>query len=80
MYSTTVYSRNADVEFRLKAGVKESDMSYQFTTSRQELYKAIRENPPERVKRSLEQLRRRLERHFVLDEQCLFQVRCSLEP
>ena len=80
MYSTTVYSRDADVEFRLKAGVKESDMSYQFTTSRQELYKAIRENPPERVKRSLEQLRRRLERHFVLDEQCLFQVRCSLEP
>ena len=70
--------RSAEVEFRLKAGVKESDMSYQFTTSRQELYKAIRENPPERVKRSFEQLRRRLERHFVLDEQSLFQVRCSL--
>lgn len=70
-----MYSYVTDVEFRLKAGVKESDMSYQFTTSRQELYKAISEYTPERVKGNLKHLRGRLERHFVLDEQCLFQAR-----
>lgn len=74
MFALCVTILLTDVEFRLKAGVKESDMSYQFSTSRQELFKAIRENPPDRVKRNLEQLRRRLDRHFVLDEQNLFQV------
>lgn len=52
-------------------GVKESEISYQMAFSKQELRKVIREYPAREVKRGLENLYRKVEKHLCEEENLL---------
>ena len=61
------------IQSRVAAGVKEAEVSFQLAYSKSELKKVIREYPGKEVKRGLEQLYRKLEKHLC-DEENLLQV------
>lgn len=55
-------------------GVKESEISYQMAFSKQELRKVIKEYPGKEVKRGLDHLYKKVEKHLS-EEENLLQVR-----
>uniref|UniRef100_A0A0P4W1N6 Exocyst complex component Sec3 PIP2-binding N-terminal domain-containing protein n=1 Tax=Scylla olivacea TaxID=85551 RepID=A0A0P4W1N6_SCYOL len=61
------------VSAKVASGVKESEVGYQLAYSKQELRKVIKEYPGKEVKRGLEQLYRKVEKHLS-EEGNLLQV------
>lgn len=59
------------------AGVKESEISYQMAFSRQELRRVVKEYPAREVKKGLEHLYRKVEKHLC-EEENLLQVIMTL--
>ena len=53
------------------AGVKESEISYQMAFSRQELRRVVKEYPAREVKKGLEHLYRKVEKHLCEEENLL---------
>jgi hypothetical protein len=67
------------VQAKVAQGVKESEISYQMAYSKQELRKVIREYPAREVKKGLDSLYRKVEKHLCEEENLLqvcFYVRC----
>lgn len=62
-----------NVQIALDSGVRPEVVSYQFAFSKQELQKVIREYPGKEVKRGLENLCKKVEKHLS-DEENLFPV------
>lgn len=56
------------------AGVKESEISYQMAFSKLELRKVVKEYPAKEVKKGLEHLYRKVEKHLC-EEENLLQVK-----
>lgn len=63
------------VQAKVGAGVKESEISYQMAFSKQELRRVVKEYPAREVKKGLENLYRKVEKHLC-EEENLLQV-CS---
>jgi len=64
------------VQAKVGAGVKESEVSYQMAFSKQELRRVVKEYPAREVKKGLENLYRKVEKHLC-EEENLLQVRKS---
>ena len=62
------------VEAKVAQGVKESEISYQMAFSKEQLRKVINAYPSREVKKGLENLYRKVEKHLSEDEN-LLQVR-----
>lgn len=65
------------VEARVAQGVKREEVSYQLAFSKTEVRKVIKEYPGKEVKKGLEHLKKKVEKHLC-DEENLFQVNISL--
>ncbi|XP_064636465.1 exocyst complex component 1-like isoform X2 [Lineus longissimus] len=61
------------VEARVAQGVKREEVSYQLAFSKTEVRKVIKEYPGKEVKKGLEHLKKKVEKHLC-DEENLFQV------
>jgi hypothetical protein len=61
------------VQQKIQQGIKESDISYQNAYSKQELRKVISQYPAREVKKGLEHLYKKVEKHLC-DEENLLQV------
>ncbi|XP_013397565.1 exocyst complex component 1 isoform X1 [Lingula anatina] len=61
------------IESKVASGVKEDEVGYQLAYSKQELRKVIKEYPGKEVKKNLEHLRKKVEKHLC-EEENLFQV------
>lgn len=61
------------VQQKVQQGVKETEISYQMAYSKQELRKVISQYPAREVKKGLEQLYKKVEKHLC-DEENLLQV------
>jgi hypothetical protein len=59
------------VQAKVAQGVKESEISYQMAYSKQELRKVIREYPAREVKKGLDNLYRKVEKHLCEEENLL---------
>jgi hypothetical protein len=59
------------VQAKVAQGVKESEISYQMAYSKQELRKVIREYPAREVKKGLDSLYRKVEKHLCEEENLL---------
>ncbi|XP_023247474.1 exocyst complex component 1 isoform X2 [Copidosoma floridanum] len=59
------------IQAKVGAGVKESEISYQMAFSRQELRKVVKEYPAREVKKGLENLYRKVEKHLCEEENLL---------
>lgn len=59
------------VQAKVGAGVKESEISYQMAFSKQELRRVIKEYPAREVKKGLENLYRKVEKHLCEEENLL---------
>lgn len=59
------------VQAKVSQGVKESEISFQMAFSKQELRRVIREYPAREVKRGLESLYRKVEKHLCEEENLL---------
>ncbi|XP_011298132.1 exocyst complex component 1 [Fopius arisanus] len=59
------------VQAKVGAGVKESEISYQMAFSKQELRRVVREYPAREVKKGLENLYRKVEKHLCEEENLL---------
>lgn len=59
------------VQAKVGQGVKESEISYQRAFSKQELRKVIREYPGREVKKGLDHLYRKVEKHLCEEENLL---------
>ncbi|KAJ8682053.1 hypothetical protein QAD02_017845 [Eretmocerus hayati] len=59
------------VQAKVGTGVKESEISYQMAFSRQELRKVVKEYPAREVKKGLEHLYRKVEKHLCEEENLL---------
>lgn len=59
------------VQSKVSQGVKESEISYQMAYSKQELRKVIREYPAREVKKGLDSLYRKVEKHLCEEENLL---------
>ena len=73
-YSSLCQAFFEGIEGKVAAGVKEEEVGYQLRYSKQELRKLIKEYPGKEVKRSLEQLYRKVEKHLS-EEEHLLQVK-----
>ena len=62
----------------IAAGVKEDEVGYQLAFSKQELRKCIKEYPAKELKKGLEQLYKKVEKHLC-EEENLLQVILSLQ-
>ena len=62
----------------IAAGVKEDEVGYQLAFSKQELRKCIKEYPAKELKKGLEQLYKKVEKHLC-EEENLLQVIWSLQ-
>ena len=60
----------------IAAGVKEDEVGYQLAFSKQELRKCIKEYPAKELKKGLEQLYKKVEKHLC-EEENLLQVLCK---
>lgn len=58
-------------------GVREEEVSYQLAFSKQELRKVIKEYPGKEVKKGLDNLYKKVDKHLC-EEESLLQVRTSL--
>jgi hypothetical protein len=65
------------VQAKVAQGVKESEISYQMAYSKQELRKVIREYPAREVKKGLDNLYRKVEKHLCEQENLLQVCVCS---
>lgn len=65
------------VQAKVGAGVKESEISYQMAFSKQELRRVVKEYPAREVKKGLENLYRKVEKHLCESEN-LLQVSISI--
>lgn len=66
----------------IAAGVKEDEVGYQIAFSKQELRKCIKEYPAKELKKGLEQLYKKVEKHLC-EEENLLQViyeSCKINP
>ena len=61
------------VQERINAGVKADEVGYQLAFSKQELRKCIKEYPVKEIKKGLEHLYKKVEKHLC-DEENLLQV------
>ncbi|XP_043276360.1 exocyst complex component 1 [Venturia canescens] len=59
------------VQAKVGAGVKESEISYQMAFSKQELRRVVKEYPAREVKKGLEHLYRKVEKHLCEEENLL---------
>lgn len=59
------------VQAKVAQGVKESEVSYQMAFSKQELRKVTREYPAREVKKGLDSLYRKVEKHLCEEENLL---------
>lgn len=59
------------VQAKVGAGVKESEVSYQMAFSKQELRRVVKEYPAREVKKGLENLYRKVEKHLYEEENLL---------
>lgn len=59
------------VQAKVAQGVKESEVSYQMAFSKQELRKVIKEYPAREVKKGLESLYKKVEKHLSEEENLL---------
>ncbi|XP_066588427.1 exocyst complex component 1 [Prorops nasuta] len=59
------------VQAKVGAGVKESEISYQMAFSKQELRRVVKEYPAREVKKGLENLYRKVEKHLCEEENLL---------
>ncbi|XP_033220438.1 exocyst complex component 1 [Belonocnema kinseyi] len=59
------------VQAKVSTGVKESEISYQMAFSKQELKKVLKEYPAREVKKGLEHLYRKVEKHLCEEENLL---------
>ncbi|XP_043794167.1 exocyst complex component 1 isoform X1 [Apis laboriosa] len=59
------------VQAKVGAGVKESEVSYQMAFSKQELRRVVKEYPAREVKKGLENLYRKVEKHLCEEENLL---------
>ncbi|XP_014236902.1 exocyst complex component 1 isoform X2 [Trichogramma pretiosum] len=59
------------VQAKVGAGVKESEISYQMAFSRQELRRVVKEYPAREVKKGLEHLYKKVEKHLCEEENLL---------
>lgn len=59
------------VQAKVAQGVKESEISYQMAYSKPELRKVIREYPAREVKKGLDSLYRKVEKHLCEEENLL---------
>lgn len=62
------------VEARVAQGVREEEVSYQLAFNKQELRKVIKEYPGKEVKKGLDNLYKKVDKHLC-DEESLLQVR-----
>lgn len=62
------------VEARVAQGVREEEVSYQLAFNKQELRKVIKEYPGKEVKKGLENLYRKVDKHLC-EEESLLQVK-----
>lgn len=62
------------VQVKVAQGVKESEISYQVAFSKQELRQVIREYPAREVKKGLDHLYKKVDKHLC-EEENLLQVR-----
>ena len=65
------------VQSKVAQGVRESEMGYQLAFSKQELRKVIKEYPGKEVKKGLETLYKKVEKHLC-EEENLLQVSVNL--
>ena len=59
------------VQAKVAQGVKESEISYQMAYSKQELRKVIKEYPAREVKKGLDNLYKKVEKHLCEQENLL---------
>ena len=59
------------VQEQIAAGVKEEEVGYQLAFSKQELRKCIKEYPAKELKKGLEQLYKKVEKHLCEEENLL---------
>lgn len=59
------------MQAKVGAGVKESEVSYQMAFSKQELRRVVKEYPAREVKKGLENLYRKVEKHLCEEENLL---------
>lgn len=64
------------VEARVAQGVREEEVSYQLAFNKQELRKVIKEYPGKEVKKGLDNLYKKVDKHLC-EEESLLQVRDS---
>lgn len=62
------------VEARVAQGVREEEVSYQLAFNKQELRKVIKEYPGKEVKKGLDNLYRKVDKHLC-EEESLLQVK-----
>ncbi len=62
------------VEARVAQGVREEEVSYQLAFNKQELRKVIKEYPGKEVKKGLDNLYKKVDKHLC-EEESLLQVR-----
>ncbi|KAJ7371746.1 Exocyst complex component 1 [Desmophyllum pertusum] len=67
------------VQERIAAGVKEDEVGYQLAFSKQELRKCIKEYPAKELKKGLEHLYRKVEKHLCEEENLLQVVWHSMQ-
>lgn len=86
-YATTMFGRPMEklnifvdgIEEKLSSGVKTEEIGYQLAFSKQELRKAIKEYPEKEVKKGLEQLYKKVEKHLSEEENLLQVVWRSMQ-
>lgn len=59
------------VEARVAQGIREEEVSYQLAFNKQELRKVIREYPGKEVKKGLDNLYKKVDKHLCEDENLL---------
>lgn len=59
------------MQAKVAQGVKESEISYQMAFSKQELRKVIKEYPGKEVKKGLDNLYKKVEKHLCEEENLL---------
>lgn len=64
------------VESRVAQGIREEEVSYQLAFNKQELRKVIKEYPGKEVKKGLDNLYKKVDKHLC-EEESLLQVRNS---
>lgn len=81
-WDTVVFVRQhffEGVEARVAQGVREEEVSYQLAFNKQELRKVIKEYPGKEVKKGLDNLYKKVDKHLC-EEESLLQVNGDTTP